>query len=417
MVVVTDVAGAQATQAYTIEVIEANDPPFFTSVPIETAREEDLYEYQVVSEDPDAGDVLTITAGQLPAWLSLVDHGDGTATLSGTPMDGDAGDVEIVLTARDERGEEAVQEFTLVIRPKGFGAPELKDINLSVEEDGVLTFSQGDFNAGYNDPDGDPIQMIIIESLPGHGVLRLGGSILNGSVELALGDIGSLEYVPDPDYHGPDGFSWNASDGDSFAAQSAYVNLQVTPVDDPPEDIQLSNSFVEEERPAGLTVGILTVEDQDSGDGYSYSFSPSNSADADAFVIDGDALKTKIELDYEEQDQYRILITAESDAGVSITREFIITVLDGEEAFFQTGITPNGDGHNDTWKINGLKNCPDCLVEIYNRWGQKIFSSVGYEKEWDGTYNDEVLPVGTYYYIVDYKNGRPPKKGAISILK
>ena len=95
----------------------------------------------------------------------------------------------------------------------------------------------------------------------------------------------------------------------------------------------------------------------------------------------------------------------------------MINVLNAGEEFFQTGITPNGDGINDTWKINGLANCADCLVEVYNRWGQRVFSSTGYEQEWDGTYNNELLPAGTYYYVVDFKNGKPASKGAITIMK
>jgi gliding motility-associated-like protein len=57
------------------------------------------------------------------------------------------------------------------------------------------------------------------------------------------------------------------------------------------------------------------------------------------------------------------------------------------------------------------------VVEIYDRWGEKVFSSVGYENKWDGTRNNETLPAGTYYFVIDFKNGGSPKKGAITILR
>ncbi len=76
--------------------------------------------------------------------------------------------------------------------------------------------------------------------------------------------------------------------------------------------------------------------------------------------------------------------------------------------------TPNGDGTNDTWEIPGIENYPDASVEIFNRWGQQIFYSNGYNTPWNGTYNNEPLPTGDYFYIIDLGNGNP-LKGALTI--
>ncbi|MCA6449595.1 MAG: gliding motility-associated C-terminal domain-containing protein [Chitinophagaceae bacterium] len=62
--------------------------------------------------------------------------------------------------------------------------------------------------------------------------------------------------------------------------------------------------------------------------------------------------------------------------------------------------SPNGDGIYDVWNIPQLANYPGSIVEVYTRTGQKIFSSVGYDKPWDGTFNGKPVPVATYYYIV-----------------
>jgi gliding motility-associated-like protein len=79
--------------------------------------------------------------------------------------------------------------------------------------------------------------------------------------------------------------------------------------------------------------------------------------------------------------------------------------------------TPNKDGINDKFIIQFLESYPGCVVEIYNRYGQIIFRSIGYSKPWDGTYNGKDAPAGTYYYIVDPKNGRKRMSGFIDLVR
>jgi len=79
--------------------------------------------------------------------------------------------------------------------------------------------------------------------------------------------------------------------------------------------------------------------------------------------------------------------------------------------------TPNGDGINDLWNVSALQAYPGCTISIYNRYGNIIYHSVNYPKPWDGTHNGKKLPVGTYYYIIDLKNGKKPLAGYVSILR
>ncbi|HEU4718667.1 MAG TPA: gliding motility-associated C-terminal domain-containing protein, partial [Bacteroidia bacterium] len=68
------------------------------------------------------------------------------------------------------------------------------------------------------------------------------------------------------------------------------------------------------------------------------------------------------------------------------------------------GITPNGDGNNDTWVIDGIDAFPDAIVIIYNRWGMEVWRKSGYDNTnvyWSGEAKDNSrLPDGTYYYII-----------------
>jgi hypothetical protein len=101
----TDGAGAADEQSFTIIINNVNDPPFFTSTPVLTADEDALYTYGITAEDIDEGDILVITQTTLPPWLTLVDNGDGTATLSGTPSNADVGLHNVTIIVTDASGE------------------------------------------------------------------------------------------------------------------------------------------------------------------------------------------------------------------------------------------------------------------------------------------------------------------------
>jgi gliding motility-associated-like protein len=86
---------------------------------------------------------------------------------------------------------------------------------------------------------------------------------------------------------------------------------------------------------------------------------------------------------------------------------------------FPNGFTPNGDGVNDDWQIDNIEQFPNCVVEVYNRWGQQLFYSVGYTTRWDGRFNNKELPVGTYYYVIELNDPLFPEpySGPITIMR
>lgn len=110
---------------------------------------------------------------------------------------------------------------------------------------------------------------------------------------------------------------------------------------------------------------------------------------------------------------YRLIVTGKG--GCITTDEVFINVLKLIQA--PNTFTPNGDGINDVWEIKNLVKYPNCAVEIYNPQGQLLFKSRGYTKAWDGTYNGKPLPSGTYYYVIDPKDGQTRKAGYVTILR
>ncbi len=79
--------------------------------------------------------------------------------------------------------------------------------------------------------------------------------------------------------------------------------------------------------------------------------------------------------------------------------------------------TPNGDGVNEFWEIKYLNDYPNAVVEIYNTAGSIVYRSIGYPTPWDGKYKGQALPAGTYYYVIDPKNGRSRQAGYVTILR
>jgi gliding motility-associated-like protein len=67
--------------------------------------------------------------------------------------------------------------------------------------------------------------------------------------------------------------------------------------------------------------------------------------------------------------------------------------------------SPNGDNANDTWNVTGLGNYKDSEIQVYDRWGQKVFSGNSSSAYWDGKLNGNELPSADYYYIVTLGNG------------
>jgi gliding motility-associated-like protein len=93
----------------------------------------------------------------------------------------------------------------------------------------------------------------------------------------------------------------------------------------------------------------------------------------------------------------------------------IVKVLDGLE--IPNTFTPNGDGVNDTWVIPDLDTYPGATVDIFTRYGQKVFHSNGYGVPWDGTNNGKPLPQGVYYYIIKTNYTEKPLSGTITIIR
>jgi gliding motility-associated-like protein len=95
--------------------------------------------------------------------------------------------------------------------------------------------------------------------------------------------------------------------------------------------------------------------------------------------------------------------------------EATVRVQVGDESLcdIPTIFTPNDDGVNDFYTIQCLSSerFGNNEVTIFNQYGDEVFHARPYQNDWQGTFNGEPLPTGTYYYIVDFGDGSAPQKG------
>jgi gliding motility-associated-like protein len=108
-------------------------------------------------------------------------------------------------------------------------------------------------------------------------------------------------------------------------------------------------------------------------------------------------------------------VTVTNSYGSSTTK--YITVVVNEDYFITPHniLTPNGDGENDIWIIENINSYPDNEVVIFDFIGTILLTTKNYKNDWDGQFNNQPLPVGTYYYIIRIGNSR--KKGFITIVR
>jgi gliding motility-associated-like protein len=101
--------------------------------------------------------------------------------------------------------------------------------------------------------------------------------------------------------------------------------------------------------------------------------------------------------------EYVYLAMAVNNLGCGEEDTVTITVIDPcelEKITAANAFTPNGDGFNDYFEVrnDGVSNIT--LVEVFNRWGELVFTGSNTNDMWDGTFRDEPVNPGVYMYLI-----------------
>ena len=100
----------------------------------------------------------------------------------------------------------------------------------------------------------------------------------------------------------------------------------------------------------------------------------------------------------------------------------VVVIVEECGIIVPTAFTPDNDNTNDVWVLDNIDQIyPNNVVTIYNRWGNQIYLSDAGQYEsnaWDGTFNNEKMPVGSYYFIIEYNDNFTEKQsGIVTLIK
>ena len=230
--IVTDKAGLQDAQSFTINVINSNDAPVISSAPKTQGIEDVQYQYQVIATDPDKGDKIKFSIAENPGWLKIDPL---TGVLSGIPLNEHVGNNEVKIKADDSNGGTDVQSFIIEVEntndPPFFSKSFPK---IQIEEDDSISVKLSEYKSIIIDPD--------------HDFEDLGYEVYSGEHVEAKLNGNSIIVVPDKDWHGLDSIQLVVHD--NFDSTSSRIIVEVLPINDFPELI-------------GFPDTVLVINDRD----------------------------------------------------------------------------------------------------------------------------------------------------------
>ncbi|MCA0131618.1 gliding motility-associated C-terminal domain-containing protein, partial [Winogradskyella alexanderae] len=113
----------------------------------------------------------------------------------------------------------------------------------------------------------------------------------------------------------------------------------------------------------------------------------------------------------------------EVEVNLTIDDDCVVLACGKDNVVISKTVTANGDNYNEFFTITGVEECGFVIeLQIFNRWGAKIFESNNYQNDWNGfSHNSAVgssgkVPTGTYYYVINLRNsGLEPFAGPIYV--
>ena len=123
---------------------------------------------------------------------------------------------------------------------------------------------------------------------------------------------------------------------------------------------------------------------------------------------------------FKEAGYYTVSLLGTSNQGCVGSTKKSVLIVPPFDAYVPTSFTPNGDGINDFFGMEGVEFINTYSMKVFNRWGQELFSTSSLKVMWDGRYNNNVLPGDMYTYVIHVTDidNRPYKlSGTVQLIR
>ncbi|MGS2761371.1 Ig-like domain-containing protein, partial [Sinomicrobium sp. M5D2P9] len=341
-----------------------------------------------------------------------------TGEVTYTPDAGFEGVDTFTYTVNDTEGYTSnVALVTVTVDPAPTG-PIANDDAVQVNPNSFIRIAVLD-----NDADGSaPIDPATVDVISGPS---------NGSI--AINVDGTVDYIPEAGFVGQDSFEYTVEDTEGRLSNIAVVSIDVTSNSDLTISITVNEATPSIDSEVEFTITVTNDGDQVFSDVIvdeplpsGYEFVRSESAEGayneltEKWTIghigaEGTAtLRLTAKVVAVAGADYLNVVTIEGssplDANLDnntaqVAVEPLLLVVYNE-------FSPNGDGFNDTFVIDGIQLYPNNTLQVYNRYGNLVFKTSNYNNDWDGVANKsgaimekDRLPVGTYFYVLDTGTG------------
>jgi ELWxxDGT repeat protein len=221
-------------------------------------------------------------------------------------------------------------------------------VSKSGNEDTTITFTANDFASVFDSSGGTSLAKIQVIQLPSNGILKLGNNSVTANQEIAVADLGNLRFVPDANYNGTAGFTWNGSDGTTYATNPSNVIFNIASVNDSPELVNpIPNTNFFNNSPSSFTISPNAFRDVDLGDSLTYT----------ATLADGSPLPSWLTLNdrtfngtppVTSAGQFEIKVTAKDSNNTTATDTFTLNVINSAPNFIDlsNNIIPENSADN-----------------------------------------------------------------------
>jgi gliding motility-associated-like protein len=117
------------------------------------------------------------------------------------------------------------------------------------------------------------------------------------------------------------------------------------------------------------------------------------------YNAEDDLLSVNSELSVTDSGSFYVFVIDENNCN-DFSENAIVRTVRRTEIYIPSAFTPNGDDHNELFVIRG-NYIVSYSMKIYNRWGEQLFVSNSIYKYWDGTFENNKVKQGTYFYVVE----------------